>query len=45
MEEIGVMNGTFVNDTRLATGAPVAIQNGDTLKFGLVSLTFQDSRT
>src|SRR5262249_49316465 len=45
MEEIGVMNGTFVNDMRLATGAPVAIQNGDTLKFGLVSLTFQDSRT
>jgi len=45
MEEIGVMNGTFVNDTRLATGAPVAIQNGDTLKFGLVALTFQDSRT
>ena len=23
MEEIGVMNGTFVNDSRLATGAPV----------------------
>jgi CRP-like cAMP-binding protein len=43
MEEIGVMNGTFVNETRLATGAPVAIQNGDTLKFGLVALTFQDS--
>jgi CRP-like cAMP-binding protein len=40
MEEIGVMNGTFVNDNRLATGAPVAIQNGDTLKFGLVPLTF-----
>jgi hypothetical protein len=40
MEEIGVMNGTFVNDNRLATGAPVAIQNGDTLRFGLVPLTF-----
>jgi len=40
MEEIGVMNGTFVNDNRLATGAPVAIQNGDVLKFGLVPLTF-----
>jgi hypothetical protein len=40
MEEIGVMNGTFVNDNRLATGAPAAIQNGDTLKFGLVPLTF-----
>ena len=43
MEEIGVMNGTFVNDKRLATGAPVALQNGDVLKFGLVSLTFYDS--
>lgn len=40
MEEIGVMNGTFVNDNRLATGAPAAISNGDTLKFGLVPLTF-----
>ena len=40
MEEIGVMNGTFVNDNRLATGTPVAIQNGDVLKFGLVPLTF-----
>jgi len=45
MEEIGVMNGTFVNDTRLATGAPVAIQSGDTLKFGLVQLAFQDPRS
>lgn len=41
MEEIGVMNGTFINDKRLATGAPVAIQNGDNLKFGLVTLTFR----
>jgi hypothetical protein len=41
MEEIGVMNGTFVNDNRVATGTPVPIQNGDTLKFGLVALTFQ----
>jgi len=43
MEEIGVMNGTFVNEKRLATGAPVALHNGDVLKFGLVSLTFFDS--
>lgn len=40
MEEIGVMNGTFVNENRVATGSPVALQNGDTVKFGLVSLTF-----
>lgn len=44
MEEIGVMNGTFVNDRRLATGTPVALQNGDVLKFGLVALTFHDPR-
>ena len=45
MEEIGVMNGTFVNDNRLATGAPVAIQNGDVLKFGLVPLTFYSAES
>lgn len=43
MEEIGVMNGTFVNDARLATGTPIPIKNGDTLKFGLVQLTFYDA--
>ena len=43
MEEIGVMNGTYVNDARLATGTPVAVKNGDVLKFGLVSLKFLDS--
>jgi CRP-like cAMP-binding protein len=41
MEEIGVMNGTFVNDNRVATGTPVPLQSGDTVKFGLVTLTFQ----
>ena len=40
MEEIGVMNGTFVNEQRVATGTPVPLQNGDTVKFGLVTLTF-----
>jgi CRP-like cAMP-binding protein len=43
MEEIGVMNGTFVNESRVATGTPVALQNGDALKFGLVALTFHTS--
>ncbi|MEP6994118.1 MAG: cyclic nucleotide-binding domain-containing protein [Acidobacteriota bacterium] len=41
MEEIGVMNGTYVNGSRVATGVPIALQNGDVLKFGLVSLTYQ----
>lgn len=38
MEEIGVMNGTFVNGTRVATGTPVPVAGGDELRFGLVSL-------
>ena len=44
MEEIGVMNGTFVNDQRVATGSPIPVQNGDVLKFGLVPLTFLSGR-
>lgn len=40
MEEIGVMNGTFVNGERLTTGSPVPIRDGDRLTFGLVPLTF-----
>src|SRR5262249_20737287 len=43
MEEIGVMTGTCVTDPRLATGTPVAVKNGDVLKFGLVALKFFDS--
>ena len=45
MEEIGVMNGTYVNGNRVATGVPIAVQNGDVLKFGLVSLTFHSPET
>jgi hypothetical protein len=41
MEEIGVMNGTYVNGNRVATGVPVALRGGDVLKFGLVTMTFQ----
>ena len=41
MEEIGVMNGTYVNGNRARRpGVPIAVQNGDVLKFGLVSMTF-----
>lgn len=43
MEEIGVMNGTFINEVRLTTGTPAPIKNGDVLKFGLVQLTFYDA--
>lgn len=40
MEEIGVINGTFVNNVKLATGVPAAVRHGDLLRFGLVTLTF-----
>jgi CRP-like cAMP-binding protein len=41
MEEIGVMNGTYVNDRRVPTGTPVAIRDGDVLKFGLIPVVFR----
>jgi pSer/pThr/pTyr-binding forkhead associated (FHA) protein len=40
MEEIGVVNGTFVNNVKLATGVPMAVRHGDLVGFGLVILTF-----
>lgn len=42
MEELGTANGTFVNDTRLATGVPAPIRSGDSLQLGHVALTFWD---
>lgn len=41
-EEIGTMNGTFVNGERVKTGVPVAVKPGDQLRFGLVSLVLQE---
>ncbi len=41
MEEIGVLNGTFVNGSRIATGTPVPVSGGDELSFGLVVLTLE----
>ncbi len=40
IEEIGTVNGTFINNQRLATGTPVPLKNGDTLTFANVTLTF-----
>ena len=45
IEEIGTMNGTFVNGKRIATGAPAPIHDGDRLRFGLVDLTFRVTRS
>ncbi len=39
-EEIGTMNGTFVNGVRIETGVPAELQDGDELRCGLVSLIF-----
>jgi len=38
-EEIGTMNGTFVNGNRLVKGVPAEVQEGDELRFGVVGLT------
>jgi len=39
-EEIGTMNGTFINGIRLETGVPTEVAAGDEVRFGLVSLRF-----
>lgn len=39
-EEIGTMNGTFVNGTRIDTGVPAEIKNGDEVSFGLINTVF-----
>ena len=39
-EEIGTMNGTFVNDERVQTGIPVEFKDGDEVRFGLVKTVF-----
>ena len=40
-EEIGTMNGTFVNGTRLETGVPTEIKFDDEVRCGLVNLKFK----
>jgi len=38
LEEVGTVNGTFVNDQRIPTGVPVTLHNGDLVKIGLISM-------
>ena len=45
VEEIGTVNGTFLNNQRLSTGAPVSLKNGDTLTFANITLTFYNTAT
>lgn len=40
-EEIGTMNATFLNGTRLETGVPVELTSGDELRCGVVALRFE----
>jgi pSer/pThr/pTyr-binding forkhead associated (FHA) protein len=40
-EEVGALNGTFVNGQRLTTGKPATIKSGDRLGLGMVSLVFK----
>lgn len=41
IEEIGTVNGTFVNGSRVETGVPVEIKPGEEVRFGLVDLFFE----
>jgi len=43
-EEIGTMNGTFVNGVRVETGVPSEFKNGDEVRFGLVKTFFHPSK-
>jgi CRP-like cAMP-binding protein len=38
LEEVGTVNGTYVNDQRIPTGTPVTIHNGDGIKIGLIAM-------
>lgn len=38
LEEVGTVNGTFVNDQRIPTGVPVTLHDGDLVKIGLISM-------
>ena len=42
-EEIGTMNGTFVNGERVETGLPVEFKHGDEVRFGLIKTIFHAS--
>src|SRR5215212_2059709 len=37
LEEVGTVNGTYVNEQRIPTGQPVGVHHGDLIKIGLIS--------
>ena len=38
LEEVGTVNGTYVNEQRIPTGVPVTLHNGDQVKIGLIAM-------
>jgi CRP-like cAMP-binding protein len=38
LEEVGTVNGTFVNDQRIPTGTPVTMHHNDMIKIGLIAM-------
>src|SRR5688500_1862416 len=38
LEEVGTVNGTYVNDQKIATGVPAEIKNGDRVRIGLIQM-------
>ena len=43
VEEVGALNGTFVNGDKIEAGQPHVIADGDEVGIGLVKLTFRES--
>ncbi len=41
VEEVGALNGTFINGTRLVSGRPTPLKDGDSLGLGTVKLIFR----
>lgn len=41
IEDVGTMNGTFVNGVRLVAGRAVPVANGDTVVFGTIQCRFE----
>ena len=42
-EEVGALNGTFINGRRLVSGKPSRIQDGDVVNLGMVKLFFKET--
>lgn len=38
LEDVGTVNGTYVNEQRIPTGIPVTLHNGDLVKIGLIAM-------